>query len=77
MVFDLDVIKNFYSKLPELIDLAKNKLSRPLTLTEKILLSHLNNESLQLKYIFIGYFISTNYRFKIFILCETNYPNLH
>ncbi len=44
MVFDLDVIKNYYNKLPELIDLAKKKVDRPLTLTEKILLSHLNNE---------------------------------
>ena len=46
MTFDLDIIKNFYNRLPKVIYLAKSKLNRPLTLTEKILLSHLDNKSI-------------------------------
>lgn len=42
MVFDIDMIKEVYSKLPEKIASARKTLSRPLTLTEKILFSHLS-----------------------------------
>jgi aconitate hydratase len=41
MVFDAEMIKRVYAVLPEKIKLIKNKLNRPLTLTEKILYSHL------------------------------------
>ena len=37
-MFDVDLIKNLYSRLPEQISLAKNKLGRPLTLSEKFYL---------------------------------------
>lgn len=41
-VFDLDMIKGVYSRMPEHIDTARKLLDRPLTLTEKILYSHLS-----------------------------------
>lgn len=41
MVFDIDMILGVYDTLPEKIRLAKEKLQRPLTLTEKILFAHL------------------------------------
>jgi aconitate hydratase len=41
MVFDIDLIKNVYKKIPEKVDAAKKILNKPLTLTEKILYSHL------------------------------------
>ena len=41
MAFDLNMIKSFYSRLPDVIDSARNRIDRPLTLTEKILYSHL------------------------------------
>ncbi|MDY0076500.1 MAG: aconitate hydratase [Bacteroidales bacterium] len=41
-VFDLDMIKGVYSRMPEHIDNARKLLDRPLTLTEKILYSHLS-----------------------------------
>ncbi len=41
MVFDEQMIQRVYESLPEKIRLIKNKLQRPLTLTEKILFSHL------------------------------------
>jgi aconitate hydratase len=44
MVFDLDMIKEVYSKMNERIIAARNILNRPLTLTEKILYSHLPKE---------------------------------
>ncbi len=44
MAFDLNIIKDFYNKMPELIISVQNKLHRPLTLTEKILYSHLSSE---------------------------------
>ena len=47
MAFDLNIIRDFYSRMPELVNLARNQLSRPLTLTEKILYSHLANKSLE------------------------------
>lgn len=41
MVFDEQMIQRVYASLPEKISQIKNKLQRPLTLTEKILFSHL------------------------------------
>ena len=41
MVFDEQMIQRVYESLPEKISQTKNKLQRPLTLTEKILFSHL------------------------------------
>ncbi len=41
MAFDFDMIKAVYQRLPERIATAKKILGRPLTLTEKILYSHL------------------------------------
>ena len=40
-VFDLDMIKNHYSRLAERVEKARNVVGKPLTLTEKILYSHL------------------------------------
>ncbi len=45
MAFDIDMIKAMYDALPEKIKAAREKLQRPLILTEKILYSHLNAES--------------------------------
>ncbi len=41
MVFDIDMIKKAYSEMGEKIKKAKKVLGRPMTLTEKILYSHL------------------------------------
>ena len=41
MAFDLNMIKSFYSRLSNVIDSARSRIDRPLTLTEKILYSHL------------------------------------
>ena len=40
-MFDLNMIKAFYDRMPDRISAAKNIIQRPLTLTEKILFSHL------------------------------------
>ncbi|HET9745004.1 MAG TPA: aconitase family protein, partial [Chitinophagaceae bacterium] len=42
MVFDLDLIKKIYSGLPAKIEAARKLVGRPLTLSEKILYSHLS-----------------------------------
>ncbi len=42
MAFDIEMIKAFYAKLPSKIETARKLIGRPLTLTEKILYSHLN-----------------------------------
>jgi len=42
MIFDLDMIRKAYKLLPEKVDHAKKTLNKPLTLTEKILYSHLD-----------------------------------
>ena len=39
-MFDLEIIKNFYSSLESKTQHARNLLNRPLTFTEKVLLSH-------------------------------------
>lgn len=44
-MFDLDMIKKVYAALPGKVKAAREKLGRPLTLTEKILYSHLHDES--------------------------------
>ncbi len=41
MVFDLDMIKAVYAKFPERVAAARKVVGRPLTLTEKILYTHL------------------------------------
>ena len=41
MVFDLEMIKNIYSSMKEKVDHAKSICKHPLTLSEKILYSHL------------------------------------
>ncbi len=42
MVFDLDMIQALYSKMPSRIAKARSIVKRPLTLSEKILYSHLD-----------------------------------
>jgi aconitate hydratase len=42
MAFDLDMIKKVYAAMPERIEAARKHLQKPLTLTEKILYSHLS-----------------------------------
>jgi aconitate hydratase len=44
MAFDIEMIKALYEKLPAKVEAARKLLGRPLTLTEKILYSHLNAE---------------------------------
>ncbi len=45
MVFDLDLIKKVYAGLPGKVEAARKILGRPMTLTEKILYTHLHPES--------------------------------
>jgi aconitate hydratase len=45
MAFDIDMIKKHYASLPSKIQAARKTLGKPLTLSEKILYSHLNNDS--------------------------------
>jgi len=40
MIFDLSIIRKFYSRLPAAITKARRAVGRPLTLTEKILYAH-------------------------------------
>jgi len=42
MAFDLDLIKKVYAEMPAKIEAARQLMNRPLTLTEKILYTHLN-----------------------------------
>lgn len=44
MVFDIDMIKEVYARMAERIEAARKVVNRPLTLTEKILYSHLDEE---------------------------------
>jgi aconitate hydratase len=41
MVFDLEMIRGLYQRLPQRVEAARRVLGRPLTLTEKILYAHL------------------------------------
>src|SRR5580765_6785115 len=43
MVFDLDLIKKLYSSMPAKVSAARKLTGKPLTLSEKILYSHLTN----------------------------------
>ncbi len=45
MPFDLDMIQSFYETLPQRLEEARKHLGRPLSLTEKILYTHLHPES--------------------------------
>ena len=45
MIFDFDMIKAVYAALPGKVDNARKALGRPLTLSEKILFSHLHADS--------------------------------
>ncbi len=45
MAFDIDMIKDVYSKLPQKLEAVRATLNRPLTLAEKILYTHLHAES--------------------------------
>lgn len=45
MAFDIDMIKAVYAALPKKIEAVRERLGRPLTLTEKILYSHLDQAS--------------------------------
>ena len=45
MAFDLDLIKKVYADLPGKVAAARKELGRPLTLTEKILYTHLHPEN--------------------------------
>lgn len=47
MAFDLDLIQKVYSELPEKVNQARKLLGHPLTLTEKILYSHLDKPATQ------------------------------
>src|SRR5271170_5635127 len=42
MVFDLDLIKKLYGKLPAKVDAARKLVGKPLTLADKILYAHLS-----------------------------------
>ncbi len=44
MLFDIDLVRKVYSALPSRIEKARLSMGRPLTLSEKILLSHLWDE---------------------------------
>ena len=45
MVFDLDMIREVYAKMPERIEAARKQVGKPLSLTEKILYSHLHADT--------------------------------
>ena len=45
MAFDIDMIKAYYATLAEKVTAARKELDRPLTLTDKILYTHLHGES--------------------------------
>ena len=45
MAFDINVIKRVYSEMSEKIKKARSLLGRPMTLSEKILYSHLWNDN--------------------------------
>ena len=50
MAFDLDMIKEVYSRLGDRVEKARNVVGKPLTLTEKILYSHLFEQGLSSPY---------------------------
>ncbi len=50
MPFDIDMIRNHYQTLSARVEKVRKRLKRPLTLTEKILYTHLHKESRLKKY---------------------------
>ena len=44
MAFDIEMIKNLYAAMPAKVEAARKLLNRPLTLSEKILFSHLHTD---------------------------------
>ena len=50
MAFDLEMIKELYSKFPSRVEAARKLLAKPMTLTEKILYSHLDEKKLTQTY---------------------------
>jgi len=44
-VYDIDMLRSFYSNFPKRVDAAREQVGRPLTLAEKILYAHLYEES--------------------------------
>ncbi len=44
MAFDIDMIKKMYAEMPAKVEAARKMLGRPLTLSEKILFSHLHSD---------------------------------
>ena len=45
MVYDIDMLRSFYSNFPKRVYAAREQVGRPLTLAEKILYAHLYEES--------------------------------
>ena len=45
MVYDIDMLRSFYSNFPKRVDAAREQVGRPLTLAEKILYAHVYEES--------------------------------
>ena len=45
MVYDIDMLRSFYSNFPKRVDAAREQVGRPLPLAEKILYAHLYEES--------------------------------
>ena len=45
MVYDIDMLRSFYSNFPKRVDAAREQVGSPLTLAEKILYAHLYEES--------------------------------
>ena len=45
MVYDIDMLRSFYSNFPKRVDAAREQVGRPLTLAEKILYAHLYEDS--------------------------------
>ena len=50
MAFDIDMIKRHYESMPDRVEAARKLLGRPLTLTEKILYSHLDGGEVKSEY---------------------------
>ena len=44
MAFDIEMIKKVYAEMPAKVEAARKMLGRPLTLSEKILFSHLHSD---------------------------------
>ena len=49
-MFDLDMIQSVYSLMDERVSIARKLLKRPLTLSEKILYSHLSDGDIDIIY---------------------------